>query len=147
MENYLQIGSDYAAGVVFFGIKETELGLKNPPVYMLHEADELADWKIFANTLSEYLMCVLLDALAGVEYSTAQNVLNKNGWEFSEEKYANIEQVRERLSREKIDLSAMVKNMSLYGATDPFYRYCFDEEEKAFYMVINDTSILVIKAE
>ena len=43
VENYLQIGSDYAAGVVFFGIKEKELGLENPPVYMLHEADELAD--------------------------------------------------------------------------------------------------------
>ena len=37
--------------------------------------------------------------------------------------------------------------MSLYGAADSFYRYCFDEEEKAFYMVMNDTSILVIKAE
>ena len=147
VENYLQIGSDFAAGVVFFGIKEKELGLENPPVYMLHEADELADWKIIANTLSEYLMCVLLDALAGVEYSTAQNVLNKNGWEFYEEEYANKEEVRERLSREKIDLSAMVKNMTLYGTADSFYRYCFNEEEKAFYMVINDTSILVRKAE
>ena len=103
--------------------------------------------KLIANTLSEYLMCVLLDALAGVEYSTAQNVLIKNGWEFYEEEYANKEEVIERLSREKIDLSAMVKNMTLYGAADSFCRYCFDEEEKAFYVVINDTSILVIKAE
>ncbi len=47
-----------AAGVVFFGIKEKELVLENPPVYMLHEADELKDWKLFAHTLSEYLMCV-----------------------------------------------------------------------------------------
>ena len=88
---------------------------------------------------------MLLDALAEVEYSTAQNVLHKNGWEFYEEEYANKEEVRERLSGENIDLSAMVKNMTLYGAADSFYWYCFDEEEKAFYMVMNDTLILVIK--
>ena len=121
--------------------------LENPPVYILHEADELADWKLFAHTLSEYLMCVLLDALAGVEYTTAQDVLNENGWEFYEEEYASEEEVRERLSKKKIDLSAMGKNMTLYGEEDSVYRYCLDEEEKTFYMVINDTSILVIRAE
>ncbi len=147
VENYLHIGSDYAAGVVFFGIKEKELVLENPPVYILHEADELADWKLFAHTLSEYLMCVLLDALAGVEYATAQDVLNENGWEFYEEEYANEEEVRERLSKKKIDLSAMGKNMTLYGEEDSVYRYCLNEEEKTFYMVINNTSIMVIRAE
>lgn len=147
VENYLQIGSDYAAGVVFYGIKEKELVQENPPVYMLHEADELADWKLIAYTLSEYLMCVLLDALSGVEYTTAQDVLSENGWEFYKGEYANEEEVREQLSKKKIDLSAMRKNMTFYGAADSFYRYCFDEEEQAFYMVINDTSIMVIKAE
>ena len=147
VENYLQIGSDYAAGVVFYGIKEQELVLENPPVYMLHEEDELADWKLIANTLSEYLMCVLLDALAGVEYTTAQEVLNENGWEFYEEEYANEEEVREQLSKKKIDLSAMGKNMTFYGAVDSFYQYCFDEEDKVFYMIINDTSLMAIKAE
>ena len=120
---------------------------ENPPVYMLHEADELADWKLIAYTLSEYLMCVLLDALSGVEYTTAQDVLSENGWEFYKGEYANEEEVREQLSKKKIDLSAMGKNMTFYGAADSFYRYCFDEEEQAFYMVINDTSIMVIKAE
>lgn len=147
VDNYLQIGSDYAAGVVFYGIKENELVLENPPVYMLHEADELSEWKLIANTLSEYLMCVLLDALAGVEYSTAQDVLNENGWEFYEEEFDNEEEVRDQLSKRKIDLSAMGKNMTFYGAADSFYRYCFDEEENIFYMVINDTLIMIIKAE
>ena len=41
--NYLQIGSDYSAGVVVFGICEKDLELENPPVYMLHEADEITD--------------------------------------------------------------------------------------------------------
>lgn len=147
VDNYLQIGSDYAAGVVFYGIKENDLVLENPPVYMLHEADELSEWKLIANTLSEYLMCVLLDALAGVEYSTAQDVLNENGWEFYEEEFENEEEVKEQLSKRKIDFSAMGKNMTFYGEADSFYRYCFDEEEKIFYMVINGTLIMIIKAE
>lgn len=147
VENYLQIGSDYSAGVVFYGIKEKDLALENPPVYMLHEANELADWKLIAHTLSEYLMCVLLDALAGAEYTTAQEVLSENGWKFYADEYANEAEVRELLSGEKIDVSAMGKNMTFYGTGDSFYRYCLDEEEKVFYMVIHDTSIMVITAE
>ena len=114
---------------------------------MLHEADELTDWKLIAHTLSEYLMCVLLDALAGVEYTTAHDVLNENGWGFYQEEYANKEEIREQLSKKKIDLSAMGKNMTFYGAVDSFYQYCFDEEDKVFYMIINDTSLMAIKAE
>lgn len=147
VENYLQIGSDYGAGVVFYGIKEKELVLENPPVYMLHEADALADWKLIANTLSEYLMCVLLDALTGASYTTAQHVLNENGWAFYEEEYANKEEARENLSNRKIDWSIMGKNMTFYGAADSFYRYCFDEEEKIFVIVKNDTSIMLIKSK
>ncbi len=146
VDNYLQVGSDYAAGVVFYGIKEKELTQENPPVYMLHEADPLEDWKLIAPTLSEYLMCILLDALAGVEYRTAQEVLNENGWEFYEEEYKDEKEVKEQLAKKKIDLSTMKKNISFYGV-DSFYRYCFDEEEKIFYMVIDNTSIIYIKAE
>lgn len=146
-ENYLQIGSDYAAGVVFYGIKVKDLVMENPPVYMQHEANELADWRLIADTLSEYLMCVLLDALSGKEYLTAQDVLIENGWEFYEEEFEDKEEIRELLSRKKIDLSAMGKNMTFYGAEDSFYRYCFDEDENIFYMVINDKSIMVIKAK
>lgn len=146
VDNYLQVGSDYAAGVVFYGIKEKELTQENPPVYMLHEEDPLADWKLIAPTLSEYLMCILLDALAGVEYRTAQEVLNENGWEFYGEEYKDEKEVKEQLAKKKIDLSAMKKNISFYGV-DSFYRYCFDEEEKIFYMVIDNTSIIYIKAE
>ena len=91
-------------------------------------------------------MCILLDALAGVEYRTAQEVLNENGWEFYEEEYKDEKEVKEQLAKKKIDLSAMKKNISFYGV-DSFYRYCFDEEEKIFYMVIDNTSIIYIKAE
>ena len=37
--------------------------------------------------------------------------------------------------------------MTFYGAVDSFYQYCFDEEDKVFYMIINDTSLMAIKAE
>ena len=87
-------------------------------------------------------MCVLLDALAGVEYTTAQDVLTENGWEFYEEEYANEEEVREQLSKKKIDLSAMKKNMTFYGAVDSFYRYCFDEEETLYTKEYNSRRII-----
>jgi len=72
-------------------------------------------------------------------------VLEKNGWEFYEKEYANEEETREQLSGNKINLSAIGTSMTFCGATDSFYRYCFDE--KVFYIVINDTSIMVIKAK
>jgi len=143
VENYLQIGSDYE-GFVFFGIKEKELALENPPVYMLHETDELSDWKLIAHTLSEYLMCVLLDALVD-EYAAAQDALEENGWRICEEEYENEEELKGQLSQKGIDLSAMRKYMTIHGAVDSFYRYCFDEEEKIFYIVINSESIILIK--
>ena len=111
MDNYLQIGSDYE-GIVFYGIKEKEFVQENPPVYMLHEADELADWKLIAYTLSDYLMSVLLDAITGVDDIIAQHVLSENGWEFYEEEYVSEEEVREQLSKKNIDLAAMEKIMT-----------------------------------
>ena len=144
--NYLQIGSDYGAGVVFFGIEEKDLAQENPPVYMLNEEDTLTDWKLIFHTLSDYLMGVLLDVLACVDYDTARHVLNKEGWSFYENEYADKEEIEEQLSQKKIDLSAMAKHISCYDI-DSFYRCCFDEEEKALYVIMNDESIMLIKAE
>lgn len=144
--NYLQIGSDYGAGVVWFGIEEKELAQENPPVYMLHEEDALTDWKLIFHTLSDYLMGVLLDVLVCVNYDTAQNVLNKEGWNFYENEYADKEAVKEQLSQNKIDLSVMTKYPSC-NDIDSFYRCCFDDEERALYVITNDASIMIIKAD
>ncbi len=139
--NYLQIGSDYAAGVVNFGICETDLEKEDPPVYYLHEADSIKDWKVLTNTLSEFLGGIVCDLLAGANYFTAQNVLEEDCWEFCE--YKNLDQ----LSQRQIVLSEMTKYPSFYG-DDVFYRICLDKDANTLYLVNNDKDLLVIqKAE
>lgn len=84
VENYLEIGSDYAAGVVEFGIRETDLGQADPCIYMLHEADAPIGWKQFSDTLSSYLKYVLCAVLCCESYHTGKNVLEKAGWKYTE---------------------------------------------------------------
>ena len=82
--NYLKIGSDYAAGIVEFAILEADLGQKNPPVYMHHEADDERNWRKFSDTLSGFLMYILCAVLSCETYETAQEVLEDEGWEYVE---------------------------------------------------------------
>lgn len=83
VENYLEIGSDYAAGVVQFGIREGDLDQPDPAVYMLHEEDAPTGWKHYSATLTGYLKDVLCDILCGESYHTGQNVLEKAGWTYT----------------------------------------------------------------
>ena len=83
VENYLEIGSDHAAGVVEFGIKESDLDQADPPVYMMHELDEPTGWKQFTASLTGYLKYVLCAILCGESYHTGQNVLEKAGWTYT----------------------------------------------------------------
>ena len=83
VENYLEIGSDCAAGVVDFGIREGDLDQADPVVYMLHEEDAPTGWKQFAPNLTGYLKYVLCAILCGESYYTGQNVLEKAGWTYT----------------------------------------------------------------
>lgn len=145
VSNYLQIGSDYAAGVVFFGIEEKDLSQDNPPVYLLHEADPITDWHQLFDTLTDYLMSIVLDILTCESYNTGAYVLDQAGWNLLEYEYDNEKEVRAYLTEKNIDFSMMPKHSSCYDE-DPCYRCCFDEEEKTLYIIKNDTSILLIKA-
>ena len=89
--------------VVTFGICETDLEKEDPPVYYLHEADSIKDWNVLTNTLSEFLGGVVCDMLSGVNYSTAQDVLEEECWEFCE--FKNLDQLAQR----QIVLSEMTK--------------------------------------
>lgn len=84
VENYLEIGSDFAAGVVEFGIREGDLGQPDPVVYMLHEEDAPTGWKRFSATLSDYLKYVLCAVLCCETYETGMEVLEEAGWSFEE---------------------------------------------------------------
>lgn len=144
VSNYLYIGSDYAAGVVNFGICETDLDKENPPVYYLHEADSIKDWKVIADTLSDFLGGIVCDMLSGVEYNTAQDYLEEGGWKFIQSEYNSEEELRAQLAQQQIDLSAMIKYPTFYG-TDEFYRLCADEEAETLYLTKNDKDLLVIQ--
>lgn len=84
VENYLEIGSDFAAGVVEFGIREGDLDQPDPVVCMLHEEDAPTGWKQFSASLTGYLKYVLCAILCGESYHTGQNVLEKAGWTYTE---------------------------------------------------------------
>lgn len=138
VSNYLQIGSDYAAGVVNFGICEADLEKEDPPVYYLHEADSIKDWKVLTNTLSEFLGGIVCDMLAGANYTTAQDVLEEEGWEFCE--YDNLDQ----LTQWQIVLSEMTKYPSFYE-DEACYRVCIEADRKVLYLVCDDRKLLVVR--
>lgn len=135
VSNYLQIGSDYAAGIAVFGIRAEDLKLDNPPVYMLHEADSLTDWKVLDNTLTDFFMRILCDALCCAEYSTAKRVLQQAGWNYY--KCDESEEVKRQLSQRGIDLREMKKYSSLYGV-EVFYRCGYEEENNTLFIIRND---------
>ena len=116
--NYLQIGSDYGAGIIKFGICLDEIGQENPPVYMLIEGSSLADWK-FDDNLSDFLMRSVCDVLCCGEYDTAVDVLEEMGW-ISEEAYQE--------NFPTLDIDALLKQKSMYGA-DAVCGCAYDEEK------------------
>ncbi len=124
--------------VVTFGICETDLEKEDPPVYYLHEADSIKDWNVLTNTLSEFLGGVVCDMLSGVNYSTAQDVLEEECWEFCE--FKNLDQLAQR----QIVLSEMTKYPSFYGE-EAFYRVCIELDMKTLYLVSDDKELLMIQ--
>lgn len=130
--DYLEIGSDYGAGVVIYGICVKDLGKKDPPVYFLHEEDEMTDWKPLCGTLSEYFLLVLCDAILCYQYDTARRVLDKAGMDFNLCHYDKAEEPAEEMG---IDLSVLKKQVLSWGEVACGY----DEEKKLLIVAgIND---------
>lgn len=102
--NYLEIGSDYGADVVRYGICVDDLDKEDPPVYRIFEDDELTEWKLLCNTLSEYFLMVISDAILCIYYKTAGYVLQEAGWNFDLCSYDEIEETAESIG---IDISTM----------------------------------------
>lgn len=136
VSNYLQIGSDFGAGVVTFGIRLEDLPQENPPVYLLNEASSLENWTQISDSLSEFLMSVMCDILSCVMYDTAKHVLPKLGWRV--QTCMNSEEVKRGLSENNIDLSAMKKYKSFYG--DHVDAYCGYDEQTQTILVITTHS-------
>lgn len=138
--DYLEIGSDYSAGVATFGIRRDDLAQPDPPVYMLHEADPETDWHIIDETLSLFLMRMLADTLGCSMYKTAQNVLAKKaGWHYCRIKDST--EARQQAEQLGIDLTKAACCGALYSAavTPDVCRYCYIEDKKTFFLLIEDT--------
>lgn len=136
--DYLEIGSDYGAGVVTFGICINDLEQENPPVYTLHEADSLTEWKPCTHTLSDFLMHVVCGILACEDYNTAIEVLDKKGWVIRETK--NSEDIKEILSQRNIDMSAMKKYPAMRFSNNTYCSFAYDDKAKALYLIRKDFS-------
>ena len=125
--NYLLIGSDFAAGIINFGICITDLDKSDPPVYMNHECDSICEWKLYTNSISEFLMLVFCDILSYEMYDTAMDTLEDEGWE------ADILSEYE-LNDYKIDFDAMVKYPSFYDRNALLG--CAYDEDKHILLVV-----------
>ena len=112
VKNYLEIGSDYGAGVVNYGICIDDLDKEDPPVYYLNEDDEMTDWKLLCNTLSGYFMLILCDTLLCKQYRTAWEVLTKDGWDYNIYESDEIEETAGEIG---VDLSALKPQVLSWG--------------------------------
>lgn len=117
--NYLQIGSDYGAGISKFGICLGEIGQADPPVYILIEGDSITEWNMLDSHLSAFLMRSVCDVLSCGEYDTAAPVLEKMGWTADEAYQENFP---------TLDMDALLKQRSEYGA-DAVCGCAYDEEK------------------
>ena len=136
--DYLLIGSDYGAGVVTFGICKNDLEQENPPVYTLHEADSLTEWKPCTHTLSDFFMHIVGSILSCEDYNTAIRVLDKKGWEISETE--NPKDMKEVLSQKNIDMSAIKKYPAMRYSNYTYCSFVYDDESMALYLIRKDFS-------
>lgn len=131
VDDYMIIGSDYAAGIVYFGIRKTDLNMENPPVYMHHEMNSITEWNLMYSHLSEYFSVVVCDAILGECYKTAQKVLKYYNWNY--EIYNTG--LKEILHKYGIVPDNLQKLSSMYRTSDnDWISYCYDTKEKILFV-------------
>ena len=131
--NYFLIGSDYANGMGSFGIRMEDMGKDDPPVYWHKGGDDLSIWKLESETLSDFLLNVLIEALACVDYQTAEYELETRGWrcqEYYDLKKDDWVASKSVLKRYGIDYS----NVKKYKANSGKVFCCYDREKNAFFV-------------
>ena len=133
IDNYLVIGSDYASGMGVFGIHMEELRKNDPPVYWHKEGDSFSTWKLENERLSDFLRNVLIEALACVDYQSAEYALEEKGWRYEE--YFDLKKddwvaTKSVLKRYGIDYSIIKK----YKANSGKVFCCYDEDRNAFFV-------------
>gem|GEM_PF-2093874 len=137
IDDYLEIGSDYGAGISCFGIRKQDLNQENPPVYYRYETDSLFDeWKLLSKHLSDYFLTVVCDALAGADYDTAQEILQKYHWKYAV--YETDSEIETILSEYEIDSAHLLHLFSFHAITDKeWLSCCYDKNRNVFFLFWN----------
>lgn len=132
VSEFLVIGSDYGAGVVRFGIQQDQLDDSNPPVFMNHETDELTDWRLWRNRVSDYLLEVVYDCLWETCYDTAHRVLEKNGFIYT--KFTSATDIQRLVDENGIDSAALHRIGTSYLDASNSLACCYDQYKPVLYM-------------
>lgn len=131
--NYFVIGSDYANGTGVFGICMEDMEKDDPPVYWHKDGDDFSVWKLENETLSDFLLNVLIEALACADYQTAEHELEAMGWrcqEYYDLKKEDWVASKSVLKRYGMDYSTIKKYKSNSGKVF----CCYDCEKNAFFV-------------
>ena len=137
-DNYLVIGRDYGAGIVYFGIRKEDLNQENPPVYHHYETDSLFDeWEeLLSKHLSDYFLTVICDALTGANYDTAKETVRKYGWTYKV--YSTKPQRDGIVSEYEIDPVHLPHIASFFAETDKdWISCCYDKNRNVFFLFRN----------
>lgn len=131
--NYFVIGSDYANGMGEFGICMEDMEKDDPPVYWHKDGDDFSKWKLENEALSDFLLNVLIEVLACVDYQTAEYELETRGWrcqEYYDLKKDDWVASKSVLKRYGIDYSTVKK----YKANSGKVFCCYDREKNSFFV-------------
>ena len=139
VSDYLEIGCDYAAAVVYFGIKREDLTKENPPVYYNHEDNPVTQWDKIYDSVSDYLLVTLYDALLGIYYDTALSELMEYGWDCEVYEYDKTEEVvfLQLMKEYGIETEKLYK---LRSETADWVACCCNEEKGEVYLFMSEDS-------
>lgn len=116
-----------------FGIRIEDLQKDAPPVYWHKNADGFSMWKLENEKLSDFLLNVLIEALACVDYQSAEYELETKGWRYEE--YFDLKKddwvaSKSVLKRYGIDYATIKK----YKASSGKVFCCYDENRNALFV-------------
>lgn len=141
--NFLEIGSDYGAGIVTYGLRTEDLTQPDPPVFMQHEAEPVTQWSQVYEKLSDFLLENLLNALTMIEYGTAEEALEELGWQYTDyvmdyiESHGEEEDAEEDAAADEQALTRLGIDPAQVNWRNSVYEgrafCCYDEESETFY--------------
>lgn len=133
LPDFVLIGSDYGSGTGLFGLRVQDLEEADPPVYWHRGGDAYSQWRLEYKTVSGFLLQVLVEALACVDYDTAETALEDLGWRYEE--YFDLEKGDWTASKAVLKAQGIsFAKLKKYPASNGGKVFCcWDEDANVFY--------------